>query len=177
MITLSQYLVDAKLYRAAKHNVSLTTTEYFCGDKVLVHLRMGRKFVARLNMQMQRHSFITAMPNERFLFKGDGQENAEPITKGSFVTKLKKFDESCTVIEKEIIEKYIYVDKNGFVEKVQIIINEKDSVMTASIEFRDYYNHYKNFAAPDWLIPIAEQPVPVENGSNKPKSLQFTKWW
>ena len=50
MAIIISYSVDRDLYfdPQANHNISLITTEYICGNNILVHLEQGRNLNIRL---------------------------------------------------------------------------------------------------------------------------------
>ena len=124
---------------------------------MLVYLEMGKKYGIRLN-NLLRYEFAdtVALPDEQFMYKKTyKQGDAKPITSGTFAEKLEQFDMSQTVIEKEILEEYTCIDKDGSADEIQIVIREKDGVMTAEIDFRDV-EQFNHFVAPLWLIRLME---------------------
>ena len=153
------YRVDINMYRDpnTKHDISLTTTEYICRNDVLVHLQIGKNLSIRLNnlMQYQFKGGMAALPNEQFMAKkAYGKGKPKPITRSTFEEKRKRFDMSQTAVEQEILEEYAYIDKDGHLGTVQIVITIKDAVMSAVIDFKDS-EQCQNFVPPVWLISLS----------------------
>ncbi len=156
MTVVATYRVDIDIYHDPniKHDASLTTTEYICGNDVLVHLQMGKNLGIRLNnlTQYQFKGSITALTNEQFMArKTHGRGKPKPITRSTFEEKRKRFDISQTAVEQEILEEHSYIDKAGHPDAVQIAITIKDGVMSAVISFKDS-EQYQNSILPAWLI-------------------------
>jgi hypothetical protein len=156
MTVVATYKVDMDIYHDPniKHDVSLTTTEYICGNDILVHLQMGKNFGIRLNnlMQYQFKGSITGLTNDQFMTKKTyGRGKPKSITKSTFEEKRKRFDMSQTTMEQEILEEYAYIDKAGHPGAVQIVITIKDGVMSAVISFKDS-EQYQNSILPAWLM-------------------------
>lgn len=154
MAIVTTYQVDKNLYYVpdAKHDISLITTEYTYGNEMLIHLQVGKNLGIRLNNCMH-HEIAdgTALPSEQFLFKKTYRSgNAKPITRITFDEKLKRFDIDKTSVEKEILQDYSYIGKNGSSDNVQIVIKEKAGTITAAIDFRDI-EQYENFIYPMFL--------------------------
>lgn len=152
------YRVDINMYRDpnTKHDISLTTTEYICGNDVLVHLQIVKNISIRFNnlMQYQFKGGMAALPNEQFMSrKAYGKGKPKPITRSTFEEKRKRFDMSQTAVEQEILEEYAYVDKAGHPSTVQIVITATGGTMTAAIDFKDS-EQYQNFVLLAWLIQI-----------------------
>ena len=85
MIIAITYGVDASLYRAdAKHDVSLTTTEYVYRNEMLVHLQVGKNLGIRLDDRIkQEFKRAPALPGEQFLFKKTyNRGEAKPMSTG-----------------------------------------------------------------------------------------------
>ncbi len=153
------YRVDIDRYHDpnTKHDISLTTTEYICGNDVLVHLQMGKNLGIRLNNLMQ-YKFKGGMPalaNEQFMAKKTyGKGKPKPITRSTFEEKRKRFDMSQTAVEQEILEEYAYTNRIGHPDAIQIVITVKGGTMTAVIDFKGA-EQYQNFVSPVWLIPLS----------------------
>ena len=150
------YRVDINMYRDpnTKHDISLTTTEYICGNDVLVHLQIVKNISIRFNnlMQYQFKGGMAALPNEQFMAKkAYGKGKLKPITRSTFEEKRKRFDMSQTAVEQEILEEHAYIDKAGHPDAVQIAITIKDGVMSAVISFKDS-EQYQNSILPAWLM-------------------------
>ena len=159
MTIVVTYRVDIDMYHDpnTKHDISLTTAEYICGNDILVHLQMGRNLGIRLNnmMQYQFKSGMAALANEQFMAKKTyGKGKPKPITRSTFEEKQKRFDMSQTAVEQEILEEYAYTDKAGHPGAVQIVITIKDGAMSAVIDFKDS-RQYQNFTPPVWLMPLS----------------------
>ena len=156
MTVVATYQVDIDIYHNSntKHDVSLITTEYICGNDILVHLQMGKNFGIRLNnlIQYQFKGGRVALGNEQFMArKTYGRGKPKPITRSTFEEKRKRFDISQTAVEQEILEEHSYIDKAGHPDAVQIAITIKDGVMSAVISFKDS-EQYQNSILPAWLI-------------------------
>jgi len=155
MVIVASYNVDRVLYFSpgAKHTVKLSTTEYTCGNDMLVHLQLGKNLGISLN-NLLRYEFKrnTDFQSEQFLFRKTYGGGAKPTTQSAFDQKLKRFDISQTVIEREILEEYSYTDKNGKTDSVQIVVREEALRTTANIDFKDAEQH-KDFVRPAWLEP------------------------
>jgi len=150
------YHVDKDLYDGSEHRASLVTTEYICRSNILVHLQIGKNLGIRLN-NLLSYDFKKdiAVQNEQFLAgKSYNQSKPKPITRSTFEDKMKRFDMSQTVIEREILEEYSYTDRNGHSDEVQIVITAKDDTMTAVIDFKDTEQH-SNFICPAWLVKLS----------------------
>ena len=150
------YHVDKDLYDSSEHRASLITTEYLHRSDILVHLQLGRNLGIRLS-NLLRYNFKKdiAAQNEQFLAgKFYTQSKPKPITRSTFEDKMKRFDMSQTVIEREFLEEYSYTDRNGHSDEVQIVITAKDDTMTAVIDFKDTEQHC-NFICPAWLVKLS----------------------
>jgi hypothetical protein len=157
MVIIFSYHVDKALYFSpdTKHTIELSTTEYTYGNDMLVHLQFGKNLGIRLNNRL-RYEFKKDkdFKDEQFFSKKVyNSGKAKPTTQSSFDEKLRRFVMEQTVIEQEILEEYSYTDKNGSPASVQIVIMEKASGMTATIDFKDAEQH-KNFVCPVWLTPM-----------------------
>ena len=162
MVIIISYHVNKALYFSSDtaHTIRLSTTEYTHGNEMLVHLQFGKKLGIRLN-NLMRYEFKKNkdVQSEQFFFKklyNDGKP--KPTTQSTFDEKLRRFDMGQTVIEQEILEEYDYTDKNGNPASVQIVVREKASGMTATIDFKDAEQH-KNFVCPAWLMPMGGEQV------------------
>ena len=156
---VATYRVDIDIYHDpnTKHDISLTTIEYICGNDVLVHLQTGKNLGIRLNnlMQYQFKSGMAALANEQFMAKKTyGKGKPKLITRSTFEEKRKRFGMSQTALEQEILEEYAYIDKAGHPSTVQIVIKTKDGVMSAVIDFKGS-EQYQNFMPPAWLISLS----------------------
>ena len=159
MTVVATYRVDIDIYHDpnTKHDISLTTTEYICGNDILVHLQMGKNLGIRLNnlMQYQFKGGMAMLENEQFMAKKTyGKEKPKPITRSTFEEKRKRFDMSQTAVEQEILEEYAYTGRIGHPDTVQIVITATGGTMTAVIDFKDA-EQYHNFVPPVWLIPLS----------------------
>lgn len=149
------YGIDKDLYDNSEHRVSLVTTEYSHINDTLVRLQIGKNLGIRLN-NLLSHDFKTntVFQNEQFLFKkAYKQGKAKPITRSTFEDKMKRFDMSHTVTEREILEEYAYKGKDGRFGEAQIVIRVKDDEMIAVIDFKDV-EQYNNFVPPAWLVRL-----------------------
>ena len=160
MVIMISYHVDRALYFLSDtvHTISLSTTEYTYGNEMLVHLQFGKNLGIRLNNRL-RYEFKknNDVKDEQFFFKKIySGSKAKPTTQNTFDEKLRSFVMEQTVIEQEILEEYGYTDKNGNAASVQIVVMEKASGMTATIDFKDVEQN-KNFVCPAWLIPMGEE--------------------
>lgn len=150
------YRVDNDLYHASNtpHDQSLVTTEYRYGNESLVHLVIGKNLGIRLNNHLGDLLEGVSIQNEQFLFnKTYMQCKPKLITRDTFNRKLKRFDMSQTVIEREILEDYNYIDKRSQPSHVQIVMIHKGDTVTATIDF-DGSEQYENFTNPDWLVKL-----------------------
>lgn len=159
MIIAVTYHVEKDLYYApeTKHDLSLSTTEYMYKNDTLIHLQIGRNLGIRLNNRL-RYEFKkeAVLQNEQYLFKKSyNQGRPKATTRSTFEEKLKRFDMSQTVVEREIVEEYTYTNKNNRFDEVQIVITVKEDKMTATIDFKDA-EQYENFIAPAWLTRLNE---------------------
>lgn len=157
MTIIVTYLVDKELYYDpdTKHQPLLITTEYKHRNDVLVHLQLGRNLGVRLN-NLLSYGFKedTSFQNNQYLFrKSYSKGKAKPITRSTFEDKMKRFDMAQTVIEREILEDYAYINKSNHSDEVQIVITVKSDTMTAVINFKDG-EQYENFISPEWLVNI-----------------------
>ncbi len=154
MIITVAYLIDAKLYDTdILHNITLTTTEYVRGTDMLVHQKIGKNFAIRLNNRLRCEiKRFSALSNEHYFYsKTYNIKAAKSVTQGAFTDRLMRWDMGETTVEREIVEEYSYIDRNGDACNAQLIITEKNSVMTAVIEFPDT-EKLQNFIAPLWLV-------------------------
>lgn len=147
------YNVDKDLYHTsnAKHDISLITTEFKHGNELLVHLQIGKKLRIRVNNRFD-DLLPEGIQKEQFLFKktyNDGYSKL--ITRSTFDTKISQFDISQTVIEREIIQEYAYIDKRNQLDHVQIVITDKGGTAIALIDFADV-KQYENFVCPVFLV-------------------------
>jgi len=150
------YRVDKDLYDSSEHHVSLVTTEYTYKSDMLVRLQIGKNLGIRLN-NLLSHDFKTdtVFQNEQFLFKKSyNHGKPKSVTRSIFDDKMKRFDMSQTVTEREILEEYSYTDRNGYSGEVQIVIAAKDDDVTAVIDFKDTEQH-SNFICPAWLAKLS----------------------
>jgi len=155
MAILIDYRVDRELYGSPEkpHHISLITTEYTHRNDVLIHLQIGKNIGIRLN-NLIRYEFRKddEFQNEQFLYKKSyGERKPKPTTRSTFEDKLKRFDMSRTTITREILIEYSYTGKNGKPDSAQIVVNEKDGSMIATIDFKDA-EHLENFIEPIWFI-------------------------
>ena len=154
MIIGITYGVDTDLYYSSEHRQSLITTEYRYKNNTLVHLRIGKNLGIRINGRL-RCAFRTNenLQDELFYCKKIGQNRPEPMTRSTFEAKMKRFDKSQTVVEQEIVETYVYRDRDGRYDETRVIIRAKAGSMTAEIDFKDI-EQFNNFVRPTWLIPL-----------------------
>ena len=166
MAIIVNYGVDKDLYYAPKtnHNILLITTEYFCGNNILVHLEQSGNLNFRLNKLLNYVSKKdTDFSKDHFFQKKSySRKDAKPITKSTFEEKMKRYDANKITAEQEILEEYGYTDKTGSFNKAQISISIKKESITAVIDFKDL-EHYENFVCPAWLVDII-QPQTNETG-------------
>lgn len=150
------YKVVKDLYYApdATHSVTMTTTEYTYKNNILVHLHIGKNLGIRLNNMLQ-YEFNKGIEKDQYFYKKTYHYGKPKVTThGTFDEKLKRFNASKTTVEKEIVEEYNYIDKNGTHTFVQVAVVVKNDVdMTASIDFKDA-TQYKNFVCPVWLTEL-----------------------
>ncbi|MCL1806163.1 MAG: hypothetical protein FWG31_00500 [Oscillospiraceae bacterium] len=150
------YHVDKQCYDHAetKHNISITTTEYACGDQAVAHIQMsentGVSISGRINSILK--SCIT-LQNEYYICRKTGFAAGSVISRELFEEHLIRFDKKKTAVVREIVETYAYTGQNGRQDEAQIIITMKGGRMTAVIDFRDE-EQYGCFAAPSWLLEI-----------------------
>jgi hypothetical protein len=160
MIITVDYRVDRGLYYSAEHCVTLVTTEYICNTDILAHVMIGKSLGVRLN-DLMRHEFgkDVFLQNEQFFAKKTYKmEEIRPITRGTFEEKQKRFDISQTIIEQETVEVYYYTDKSGTTDSVEIVVREKDSKMTAEIEFNNPEQR-QTFIYPAWLMDMTAKTI------------------
>lgn len=145
------YSVNKDLYNATEHQITMTTTEYTYKNNVIVHLHIGKTLGIRLNNILNYELNTNLNNNQYFMKKAYNKGKAKPTTRGTFEEKLKRFDMNKTTTEKEIVEEYGYVGKDGNHASVQIVVIIKnDTDMTATIDFKTT-EQYENFIYPDWL--------------------------
>ena len=154
------YLVDKELHYNSDtpHNIELITTEYLYKNDILAYLQTGKNISLKINDFIQEHfNKRPDFPSEQyFIKKSYGKGKIKSMTRSTFEEKLKKFDMSKTVVEREFLEKYVYTDKTGKTDSVQIIITAKASGMTAVIDFKDAEQNI-NFVRPEWLVEAVYQ--------------------
>lgn len=158
MVVAVTYRVDAGLYHSPdiRHEAALVTTEYICGNELLVHLQIGKNLGIRLN-NLMRYEFNgdKTLSDEQFMFKKTYRNGKpKPITRSTFEEKQRRFDMNRTTFEQEILEEYAYTDKTGCTSQVQIVVTVKKGTMTAAIDFKDA-EQYQNFVSPAWLIRLS----------------------
>lgn len=159
MAIVVTYNVNKDLYYASdtNHSISLVTTEYEYKTDILVHLQIGKNLSIRLN-NIISYSFNkdTPLKNEQFMFRKTYQANdkIKQITRSTFEDKLRHFSPEKTAICQEIVEDYIYTDKNNHSTEVQIAIMIKSDTTTAVIDFKDP-EQFESFVRPVWLLNLS----------------------
>ena len=157
MAIFVNYGIEKDLYYDPKtnHNIILITTEYFCGNNILVHLEQGSNLNIRLNNLLKYVSKknIDFQQNLFFQKKSYSKKEANQITQNTFEEKIKKYDLNKITVEQEILEEYDYTDKNDNLNKIQIVIKIKNDSITAIVDFKNL-NQYENFVCPAWLVDI-----------------------
>ena len=150
---LITYGVDQAIYNNPNsiHNIVLTTTMYSFQAKKLVHLQYGKLFRNKVENKLRSDRKVGAKaPKEQFMLE-DETGSIKSLTHNQFEKKLKQFDPTHTVKEKEVWESYCYTDKCNQQEVVQIAISIIGDSMTAVIDFESVAQ-YMNFVQPAWLI-------------------------
>jgi len=160
MVIIAPYNVDKNLYCApgTQHMIKMSTTEYIYKQDMLVHLYVGKNLGIRLNNLLRFElNNSTDFQREQFFFKKVySSGKAKPTTRSTFDEKLSRFDMGQTAIERNILVEYYYTDKSGNPATIDVEIREKDSVMTATIDFKDSEQR-RDFVCPAWLtVPCAE---------------------
>jgi hypothetical protein len=157
MAIFVNYGIEKDLYYDPKtnHNIILITTEYFCGNNILVYLEQGSNLNIRLNNLLKYTSNKNTDFHQDLFFqkKAYSKKEANQITQNTFEEKIKKYDLNKITVEQEILEEYDYTDKNDNLNKIQIVIKIKNDSITAIVDFKDL-NQYENFVCPAWLVDI-----------------------
>jgi len=157
MAIIISYSVDRDLYYdpQTNHNISLITTEYICGNNILVHLEQGNNLNIRLiNLLDYTLKKDIGLKKDYFFFKKSyNRKQAKAISQNTFEEKMKNFDKNKTVTEQEILDEYFYTDKTGKNSKIQIAITVKSEKITAVIDFIDA-EQCENFVCPIWLTEL-----------------------
>jgi hypothetical protein len=149
------YRVDDALYFDSEHDVSLETTEYAYGGDLLVHMWIGKSIGSCLGERLEKIFTVNMDVESDQFFQKSASHNgiAQLTTRDLFEEKLQRFDKSQTVVEKEILEEYAYVGKDGRPGSVRISVKSKGGRMTAVIYFADT-EHLYHFVSPAWLKPF-----------------------
>ena len=155
--------VDMAKYSAdLTHNLTVSTTEYVCLERVLAHMVLCDKSAPIVSDEVRALLPTEATPTEMFMQRCKTSADARPtsISKEEFSRQLSHFDKAKTVVQTETVEKYDYLPDDGIAREVHIFIKKTASSMQvvppptvtsyAEITFTSVEERAV-FVTPEWL--------------------------
>jgi len=140
MSNLVTYLIDKELYSnpATQHNIVLKITKYRHGEETLIHVEHGCKLKSK------------KFGSEQFIYKNENGR-AKLLARGTFESKLKRFDISQTDKAMKILEEHSYVGKNGKPDMVHILVMIGEGYAIGTIDFLNEERR-GNFVVTVWVV-------------------------
>jgi len=151
-----KYNIDEVKYEKHKHNLMLETIQYKIGATLLTYQKIYPKFRMEMMMGLPELRDTGFINIEHFYYISKVYEDGQRlIQKETFERRLQQAMESSAANinrETELVEKYLYTDRNGNHGRVVVCISQTgDEKRTATIEF-DSTQMLEAFKRPDWLL-------------------------